>query len=135
MTGAAEALDVLHAVLEPGAAAALAADALRAVNHLTLAAPSPGVPGWEEVGDIYRVLGELRLLTERLPQAVEQLSRHLQRPAGGACYRGDSDTRDTPETLVATAAVALEAAQVGARRLASQLAAAQSAVAHLSTAG
>jgi hypothetical protein len=114
-------------------AAALAAEALRAVNNLTLAAPSSGIPGWEEVGDIYRVLGELRLLIERLPQAVEQLCRHLQRPAGGACYRSNSGTRETPEALLATAAVALERAQVDARQAGSMLAVAQAAVAHLST--
>ncbi len=130
MTGAAAPLDALR---DPGSAAALAAEALRAVNHLTLAAPCAGVAGWEEVGDLYRVLGELRLLTERLPQAVEQLSRHLQRPGGRGCYRSDDGTRESPETLVVRAAVALEAAQVGAREVGSQLAAAQSAVAHLSS--
>jgi hypothetical protein len=132
VTAAAEALDALQAVREPGAAAALAAEALRALNHLTLPAPSPGVPGWEEVGDSYRVLGELYLLAERLPQAVEQLSRHLERSARRGCYRSDDGTRESPETLVVRAVVALEAAQVGAQEVGSQLAAAQSAVAHLS---
>jgi hypothetical protein len=134
VTGAAEPLDALHAVRDPGSAAALAAEALRAVNHLTLTAPYSGVPGWEEVGDIYRVLGELRLLTERLPQAVGQLCRHLQRSAGRECYRSDDGTRESPETLVERAALALEAAQVGAQEVGSHLAAAQSAVAHLSPA-
>lgn len=134
MTGAAEPLDALHAVPDPGSAAALAAEAIRAVNHLTLAAPSPGLAGWEYVGDLYRVLGELRLLAERLPQAVEQLSRHLQRSAGYGCHRSDDGTSESPETLVARAAIALEAAQVGAEEVGGQLAAAQSAVAHLSSA-
>jgi hypothetical protein len=111
LTGAAEPLDALHAVRDPGAAAATAAEALRAVNHLTLAAPSAEVPGWEHVGDLYRVLGEVRILAERLPQVMQQLSRHLQRPAGDTRYRSDSGTSDTPETLVARAAVALEKAQ------------------------
>ncbi len=134
MTGAVERVDALHAVRDPGSAAALAAEALRAVNHLTLAAPSSGVPGWEEVGDIYRVLGELRLLTERLPQAVEQLARHLRRSAGSGCYRSDGGTRESPETLVVRAVVALEATGVGAQEVGTQLAAAHSAVAHLSSA-
>ena len=51
-----------------------AAEALRTLNHLTLAAPSPGVPGWQDVGDIYRVLGELRALTYRLPRTLGQLA-------------------------------------------------------------
>lgn len=133
MTGAAHPVGALHAVRDPGAAAAFAAEALRAVNHLTLGSPSPGVPGWEEVGDLYRVLVELRLVTERLPQAVEQISRHLQRPTGGACYRSDPETRDSADTLVARAAKALDAAQAGARQAGSDLAAAQSAVADLSS--
>jgi len=131
VTGAAAPLDALH---DPGSAAALAAEALRVVNHLTLAAPSAGVAGWEEVGDLYRVLGELRLLTERLPQAIEQLSRHLQRPGGSGCYRSDDGTHKTPAMLVVRAVVALGAAQVGAQEVGTQLAAAQSAVAHLSSA-
>lgn len=66
MTSAPQPLNALHAERDPGAAAALAAEALRAVNHLTLAAPSAGVPSWEYVGDLYWVLGEMSLLTERL---------------------------------------------------------------------
>lgn len=128
MIGVAAPLDALR---DPGSAAVLAAEALR---HLTLTAPRPGVAGWEEVGDLYRVLGEQRLLTERLPQAVEQLFRHLRRPGGRGCYRSDDGTRESPETSVVRAAVALEAAQVGAREVGSQVGAAQSAVAHLSSA-
>lgn len=130
MTGAGAPLDALR---DPASAAVLAAEAVRAVNHLTLAAPCADVAGWEEVGDLYRVLGELRLLTERLPQAVGQLSRHLQRSAGRGCYRSDDGTRESPETLVVRAVAALEVARVAAREVGSQLAAAQSAVTHLSS--
>ena len=92
----------------PGAAADLAAEAVRVVNRLTIGSPSPGLPGWEEVGDLYRVLGELRVLTERLPQALGQLARHLERPRDGIYYRSDSGTCEHVETLVTTAVVALE---------------------------
>ncbi|MGH9246196.1 MAG: hypothetical protein ACRD29_18175 [Acidimicrobiales bacterium] len=134
MTGARAALDALSAVQDPGAAAGVAAEALRALNRLTIAAPSPGVPGWEEVGDLYRVLGELCLVVDRLPQAIDQLCRHLERSVGAGCYRADAGTRDTPEMLVASAAASLGAAQVDAREAGSQLAAAHSAVAHLAPA-
>ncbi len=40
----------------PEAAAELAAEAVRTVNHLTLVAPPPGVPDWEDVADLYRGL-------------------------------------------------------------------------------
>lgn len=135
MTGAhAAASDALWGVQDPASAAALAAEALRAVNRLTIAAPAPGVPGWEEVGDLYRVLGELCLVVDRLPQAMEQLCRHLERSVGAGCYRADGGTRDTPERLVASAAASLGAAQADVRQVGSQLAAAHSAVAHLAPA-
>ena len=45
----------------PVDAAEHAAEALRTVNHLTTTAPAPRTPGWEDLGDLYRVLGELRV--------------------------------------------------------------------------
>jgi hypothetical protein len=134
VTGAREVLDALSVVRDPGAAAGMAAEALRAVNRLTLAAPSSGAPGWEEVGDLYRVLGELCLVVDRLPQAIEQLARHLRDPAGAGWYRADAGTRDTPERLVASAAASLGAARADTRQVSRQLAAAHSAVAHLAPA-
>ncbi|MCZ7537898.1 MAG: hypothetical protein M5T61_19520 [Acidimicrobiia bacterium] len=134
MTGARAAFDDLSAVRDPGAAAGMAAEALRAVNRLTIAAPSPGTPGWKEVGDLYRVLGELCLVVDRLPQAVDQLRRHLERSAAAGRFRADAGTRDNPERLVASAAASLGAAQADARQVGSQLAAAHSAVAHLAPA-
>lgn len=125
-------LQTLAVVRTPGEAAELAAEALRAVNRLTLGPPSTGAPGWEDVSDLYRVIGELHVLAERLPQALGQLARHLEHPAGDCRYRSDSSTCDPPEALVATAAGALAVAQDVAADLASDLGAAQSAVAHLS---
>lgn len=112
----------------------LAAEALRVVNHLTIGAPSPGVPGWEELGDVYRVLGELCLVVDRLPQAIDQLCPHFERSAGAGCYRADAGTQDTPERLVASAVASLGAAQTDARQVGSQLAAAHAAVADLAPA-
>lgn len=134
MTGTRAAVDDLWARVDPGGAAEMAAEALRALNRLTVAAPSSGAPGWEEVGDLYRVLGELCLLVDRLPQALGQLARHLQHPTGAGWYRADAGTRDSPESLVASAAASLGAAQADAWRVGGQLAAAHSAVAHLAPA-
>jgi hypothetical protein len=115
----------------PAAAAATAAEALRALNHLTIAAPTVGTPGWEVVGDLYRVLGELRLVVERLPQALGQLAVGLG-CAGDRCgYRADAATESTAEELLATACAALHASQDGARRLGAELDIAHSAIGHL----
>ena len=81
MTGASQKPDILASDGDPGVVACLAAEAVRAVNRLTLLAPAAGVPGWEAGSDIYRVLGELSLLVERMPQVLGQLARYLDRPA------------------------------------------------------
>ena len=71
-------LDLLDAgVTTPAGAAEAAAEALRMLNHLTLAAPSCGTPGWSDVGDVYRLLGELRIVAERLPQVCDQIASGL----------------------------------------------------------
>jgi integrase len=127
-------LKVLAAIDDPAVAAEIAAEAVRAVNRLTLAAPSTDAPGWESVSDLYRVLGELRVMTDRLPQAFDQLARHLQRPVGeGSAYKSDANTSITPEDLVAAAVVALEEAEAHLRKAAGAANSAQSAVSHLST--
>ena len=59
-----------ESTLGPSAVAESAAEALRTLNHLPLCPPSAEVPGWEDVSDVYRVLGELRLLVERVPQVL-----------------------------------------------------------------
>ena len=115
----------------PVAAAEQAAESLRRVNHLTLAAPAPGTPGWEDVGDLYRVLGELRLLAERLPQACGQLARHLERSAAGHAYGVDDMADEPAPVLVASAVLALDEAQGCASRTGEHLNEAMTAVAHL----
>lgn len=123
MTAAAEYRD-------PVAVAELAAEAVRALNHLTLAPPSPGTPGWEDVTDLYRVLAEVCILTERLPQAIGQLARHLEHPVGDG-YRCDSDATGGPDALVARAVKSLVAARAAVSDCGGDLGIAQSAVANL----
>lgn len=130
--GEPDVLGLLDAVEDPGMAAELAAEALRRVNRFTLVVPARGVSGWESVSDLYRVLGELRVLADRMPQAFDQLGRHLERPADeGSSYKSDSGTSESPESLVASAVVALKDAERDVRQVGVNLNAAQSAVAHL----
>ena len=70
-----------ESTLGPSAVAESAAEAVRTLNHLTLYPPSAEVPGWEDVSDVYRVLGELRLLVERVPQVLRQVAKHLEQSA------------------------------------------------------
>jgi hypothetical protein len=118
-------------VTGPVDAAEHAAEALRMVNHLTIAAPAPGTPGWEDIGDLHRVLGELRVLAERLPQACGQLARHLERPATGRAYEVDATAAGPAPVVVASAVLALEDAQRCAAQTGEHLNEALSAVAHL----
>lgn len=126
-----DALDAI-AELNPASAAEAAAEALRTVNRLTIGSLSPGSPGWEDIANLYRIIGELRILAERLPQALNQLAHQLDHPAGGGPYRSDSATCETAQALVATAIDALAAARDAAEAVATGLGSAQSAVAHLS---
>ena len=116
---------------EPAALAGTAAEAVRAINHLTLAPPTPGSPGWEDVADLYRLLVEVRLLVERLPQALDQLARHLQHHFVHGRCRSDSGTHQTPAELVAEAIGSLQRAGQECCSVGVHLEAAQSAVSHL----
>lgn len=116
---------------EPAALAGTAAEAVRAINHLTLAPPTPGSPGREDVADLYWVLVEVRLLVERLPQALHQLARHLQhQDAHGRC-RSDSGTHQTSTELVAEAIGSLQRAGQECCSVGAHLEAAQAAASHL----
>lgn len=87
----------------PGRFPELVAEALRAVNQVTIMAPSPGTPGWEDIGDIYRVLAEVGVLVERIPQAIDQLCGHLQNRAMWSECRSDSGATLTSSALLASA--------------------------------
>ena len=108
-----------------------AAEALRTLNHLTLAAPSPGMPGWEDVGDIYRLLGELRVVADRLPQVYDQVTTALQRLGERRDWRADNGTTEHPDEVVATAVEGLQVAGGVAEDLGWNLQQAHCAVAHL----
>lgn len=115
--------------LEPGEVAETAAEAVRTLNHLTLAAQSAGVPGWEDVCDLYRVLGELGLLVERLPQVLRQVAHHLEQRADS--YEADESAPGTATENAARAVLALGDAREPLRRAGELIGAAHSATAHL----
>ena len=73
-------LEALGGIEDPSTMAEIAAEAVRMMNRATLAAPSAGTVGWLDVGDTYRLLGELGVPVDRLPQVCDQLARTFQRP-------------------------------------------------------
>jgi hypothetical protein len=117
--------------LAPVAAADRAAEALRTLNHLTLAGPTAGVPGWEGVDDVYRVLGELRIIADRLPQVCDQLVAGLQRLGEQRAWRTDDGTNEHPDEVVGTAIEHLQVASAEADDFGLDISHAQCAVAHL----
>lgn len=117
--------------LTPAGAAEVAAEGIRSLNHLTLAAPSAGTPGWEGVGDIYRVIGELRIVADRLPQVCDQLVAGLQRLGEQRDWRTDEGTDEHPDEVVSTAVEHLQIAICGADQFGLSIRHAHCAVAHL----
>ena len=113
----------------PGEVAERAAEAVRSLNHLTLVPPATATVGWEDVGDLYRVLTEVRTLVDRLPQTLGQMAGHLGRSA--ETYQSDSGTDLDPEAVVVKAAAALEAACCFIADAARHLGVAQGAISHL----
>ncbi|MBK3582577.1 hypothetical protein JHN49_02190, partial [Streptomyces sp. MBT57] len=63
----------------PGQLAGTASDAIRALNHATI---GPDRLGWEYPSDAYDVIGGLDQLVGMLPQALDQIARHIERLAG-----------------------------------------------------
>lgn len=127
---AASGLSPVHAPTPAGAAEA-AAEALRLLNHLTLAAPAAGVAGWEDVGDVYRVLGELRVVADRLPQVCDQVVSSLQRLGDSSPWHADDGTTEHPDAVVSTAVENLQVASCIAEDFGCNLQLAHCAVAHL----
>jgi len=124
-------LEALGDLADPAAASEVAAEAVRRLNHLTLGAPASGTPGWEDIGDAYRLLGELSVLVDRLPQVCDQLARHFQRPALQTGTRSDSATSETPSSLLGSAAAEMIRADEHGRAMGRCIAAAHAAVSHL----
>lgn len=113
----------------PSEVAERAAEAVRSLNHLTLVPPAPATVGWEHVGDLYRVMTEVRTLVERLPQALGQFAGHLGRSV--EAYEADASTDLGPDSVVAGAVAALEGARCCIGEAAQYLDVAQAAVSHL----
>ena len=105
------------------AAAATAAEAVRTLNHLTMS------PASTDLGDLYAAVGQLQVLAERLPQALDQCADVLERPARGVEY--GVDTGDDPDDVIGDAVIALRAGADRAHDLARRLADAQRAIGHL----
>jgi hypothetical protein len=117
--------------LTPAGAAHVAADAIRALNHLTLAGPSAGTPGWDGVDDIYRVIGELRIIADRLPQACDQLVAGLQRLGELRDWCADEGEDEHPDEVVGRAIEHLQIASCDADEFGRNIRHAHGAVAHL----
>ena len=98
-----------------------AAEAIRSLNHLTLVPPTPATAGWEHVGDLYRVMTEVRTL--------DQIAGHLGRSV--ETYKTDAGTDLGPDSVVAGAVGALEVARCCIGEAAQHLDVAQGAVSHL----
>lgn len=111
--------------------AAGAAEPLRAVNHLMMATPTKGAVGWEGVGDVYRLVGELSLLVDRQPQALDQITLELRHAEHDGRPRGDDCAFDSVESLVAGSVRALGCAGRKARRMAVTLDKAHQRIARL----
>lgn len=105
-----------------------AAEAIRAINHLTINDTALAYPS-----DAWRLVGQLATLTARLPQAFEQITGQLNRWQRGGLIGMDPGTRyaDNPATAVATAGLFLtESATVAAAALHSALTIAGEALAY-----
>ena len=77
-------------VKTPSQLADEAAQAVRAINHLTL---SPG-DDWQYPGDVYSLVGNLSQLAMMLPQALEQASRLMTGLNESGHLRSDKDQLD-----------------------------------------
>jgi hypothetical protein len=105
------------------AAASTAAEAVRALNHLTTC------PALSDLADVCALIAQLQALAERLPQALGQLATVLEAPALGVEYGVDNDA--DPHDVVGDAVIALRAGADRAHDLGRRLCDAQSAVGHL----
>ena len=81
----------------PAQLADQAAEAVRALNHLT------GTPqaDWEYPADAYSVIGNLEAMAQRLPQLYGQISRFLQRLADEDHIRSDRGGNGAEEVAAA----------------------------------
>ena len=111
----------------PAEHAEAAAEAIRALAHATWAS---GDDGWQYPSDAYDVVGSLDQMAMRLPQALDQIARHIQRLAEAGRVR--SDNGGDGATEVNDALMALERAHADAEQLEQRLATVHAALAPLS---
>jgi hypothetical protein len=105
---------------DPSAMANAAAEEVRALNHRTL---NPA-DAFQEPSDLYDVANGLKLILERLPQALQQLSKGLNRYDDADVLRMDDGSN--PAVGAARALAALQSAQGQAQLLYATLGAATS---------
>jgi hypothetical protein len=108
-------------------AANTAAEAVRALNHATIA--SGGGRGYEWPGDVDAVVAELHLTAARMDQALEQARRWLNHAHADQAV-GHDDGGDV-DTAVLDADLGFVQAASAARQLAGQLASLRAVTAHL----
>ncbi len=108
----------------PADHAVTAADAIRQLNHTTLA---PG-DRWEEPDDAYQVIGSLNQMAGGMHQALGQVWVLLSGLAGDGHLRSDCDTLDADLT---DTRAALDTARAAADQLVTALSRAHSAAGHL----
>jgi hypothetical protein len=68
-----------------------AAEAIRAINHLTQGAPRDN---WQYPGDVYSLVANLSQMAMMLPQALQQASRLIADLNEGGHLRSDKDHLD-----------------------------------------
>ena len=106
-----------------------AAEAIRAINHLTLCG------GLDYPAEAYQLLGDLAVMVIRLPQALAQLARQLDDWQSAGLVRIDAGTEfeDNPQLAIATATSYLRDDGVPtAERLGAALTQAQLSIAYAS---
>lgn len=115
----------------PPAVANSAAEAIRALNHLTMLPLEDGRPGWEDASDLFQVVAELESMAFRLPQLFRQLAKRLDSPTAGSRFAVDAMTDLSPDAVVTRAHRRLLDASVQVGGLADSLAVAAEAMSHL----
>jgi hypothetical protein len=110
-----------ESIRTPASVADEAGEAIRSLNHLTLGAILPGP-------EVYEILGNLKAVGDRLPQALTQIASGLGRSLDK--YQVTQDDGGDPVEAIATAADHLTRAAQLAAELGIELDHAQSAIAH-----
>jgi hypothetical protein len=104
-----------------------AAEAIRALNHATLEVGRPD--GYEWPADVDAVIAALTVLAQRLPQALTQAARWLERASAAGTIGHDADA--DPVAEAGTALVLLRFAAARADTLARDLGGVREVTCHL----